>query len=132
MKHVVCREEERDLQHERYGALENGKRAVIILPVVCLQDHETLVALEILLDVLDRGAELVFLLSCLFLDLIRTHIKRQYDKAEHKAQEHDVNAGNLDMLVKHREDYLEYQFNRSDYQRVKLRKELHAAFKLSP
>ena len=55
---VGC-DEEWNFNEYGKGTSKNIKRMVVVLPVICLQYHEALVALEVLLDVLDETCDIM-------------------------------------------------------------------------
>ena len=84
-EHPVCGDEERQLQKERYRALEDIHRAVAVLSVIGLKDHEALVAFERLPYVLDDGGEPYLFFAGLLLDTVGASVKRQYNKIKYQA-----------------------------------------------
>ena len=81
---VGC-DEEGNLQEQRHGLLEDIRRPVVVLPVVRLQDHDALVALEGLPYPCYPRGHLKLLLCLLLLELVRAKIQRQQQEVDHEA-----------------------------------------------
>lgn len=116
---VVRRDEEGDLQQERQGALQGVERLVVVLAVVRLKDHDALVALEHLLDVVNAGLELLRGFPLLLLDGVRPLVQGQHQEVDRQAQEDDGEARVVDQLHSPGVNHVEQQLQGTQDQFVK-------------
>ena len=96
-----------------------------MLSVAGLQEHEALVALEVLSYVLDEGSNLFLLVTGDLLYLVGSVVEREDEEVDRQREQYQgerLVAGHLEYQ---REQYLEDKFDRVDKKIVKIHPDVH-------
>ena len=96
---AISGDEKGNLQHQGNRAAQHIGRLIMVLPVVGLQDHHFLVALEGLLDVANAVAEPALHGLFLLLHRVGALVEGKHQKIHQKAQNDDGSAGILNDSV---------------------------------
>ena len=108
----VSRHKERNLQQQGKRTLQGVIRLIVILPVIRLENHEALVALEHPLDFIHTGFQPLSLETLLFLHGVCPSVQREDEEVNDQAQQNNGQSRIRGDPVADGVDHIEQQFQR--------------------